>query len=385
MSQNKYRLGLDIGTTSIGWCALKLDGKDNPCGILGMGVRIFSSGRDPKKGTSLAEDRRLARGMRRNRDRALLRKRDLMEQLIANGLMPTEQAKRKELERLCPYELRDKGIKEKLSLHELGRALFHLQQRRGFKSNRITDKGGDESGTIKVSIKQTRAKIPQGSTYGVYLAQRHKNREGVRARLRGSTQKDKSYDIYADRELIEDEFNTLWNAQKKYHPKALTDKAHQALHDIFFRQRDLRPVEPGKCRLDPTQPRAPQALPITQHFRIAKEVNNLYWYDSRQEKHDLALDEKQKLITMLLEKKEVTFKAMKKALGIEDPEAYFNLESDKRKSLKGDEVAYALAKVYGKEWRGLDPKDQNCIVKVLLDHKLSDVEAKKNTWKKMEY
>ncbi|MBC6445319.1 MAG: type II CRISPR RNA-guided endonuclease Cas9 [Alphaproteobacteria bacterium GM202ARS2] len=380
MTQTKYRLGLDIGSTSIGWCALKLDNNNEPCGILGMGARIFSSGRDPKTGTSLAEDRRMARGMRRNRDRTLLRKHDLMQKLIANGLMPTDKAQRKQLESLCPYQLRSKGVKGELTLHELGRALFHLHQRRGFKSNRITDKGGDESGTIKVSIKSTREAIKKAKahSYGDYLASLHKKRESVRARLRGSTQKDKRYDIYADRSLIEEEFETLWNTQKTYHPKTLTDTARESLHGVFFRQRPLRPVEPGKCRLDPTQARAPWALPLTQHFRIVKEVNNLYWYDSRQEKHELALDEKQRLITMLLEKKEVTFKAMKKALGIDDPEAYFNLESDKRKNLKGDLVAYAIANknIYGSEWRGLDPTDQNNIVTILLDSTLSDGDAK---------
>ena len=49
MSTNnvKYRLGLDMGTNSIGWAAVKLDTDDKPCGILDMGVRIFPDGRNP--------------------------------------------------------------------------------------------------------------------------------------------------------------------------------------------------------------------------------------------------------------------------------------------------------------------------------------------------
>ena len=55
------RLGLDIGTNSIGWCLY--DGDT----IRDIGVRIFSDGRDPKSGASLAVDRRDARAMRRRR------------------------------------------------------------------------------------------------------------------------------------------------------------------------------------------------------------------------------------------------------------------------------------------------------------------------------
>jgi CRISPR/Cas system Type II protein with McrA/HNH and RuvC-like nuclease domain len=50
------RLGLDIGSNSIGWCLIEDDTH-----IVALGSRIFSDGRDPKSGASLAVDRRLAR------------------------------------------------------------------------------------------------------------------------------------------------------------------------------------------------------------------------------------------------------------------------------------------------------------------------------------
>ena len=59
----RYRLGLDLGTTSIGWAMLRLNERDEPCAVIKMGVRIFSDGRDPKDGSSLAVTRRLARQM----------------------------------------------------------------------------------------------------------------------------------------------------------------------------------------------------------------------------------------------------------------------------------------------------------------------------------
>ncbi len=76
-----YRLGLDMGSNSIGWCCLTLDEAGAPCGVLDAGVRIFPDGRNPKDGTSLAASRRLPRAMRRNRDRYLQRRANLLNVL----------------------------------------------------------------------------------------------------------------------------------------------------------------------------------------------------------------------------------------------------------------------------------------------------------------
>ena len=133
------RIGLDIGTTSIGWWLYETDGKGKSARITGVidgGVRIFSDGRDPKSKASLAVDRRLARAMRRRRDRYLRRRVTLMKLLAKSGLMPSDPTEAKALELLDPYELRFKGLDVALSLTHFGRALFHLNQRRGFKSNR---------------------------------------------------------------------------------------------------------------------------------------------------------------------------------------------------------------------------------------------------------
>ena len=147
------RLGLDIGTNSIGWAVLSLNGEKGswqPSGIVASGVRIFSDGRNPKDKQSLAVARRLPRQQRRMRDRYLRRRTRFMDALIRHDLMPSKVEERKALEHEDPWALRVKGLDEELSIHQLGRALFHLQQRRGFKSNRKTDAGGDdESGKIK--------------------------------------------------------------------------------------------------------------------------------------------------------------------------------------------------------------------------------------------
>ena len=50
----RWRLGGDLGTNSLGWCAIKLGEHGEPVGVLAIGSRIFSDGRDPKSKQSLA-------------------------------------------------------------------------------------------------------------------------------------------------------------------------------------------------------------------------------------------------------------------------------------------------------------------------------------------
>ena len=150
-NNNTYRLGLDLGTNSIGWAMLALNENNEPHKIIDAGVRIFSDGRDPQSKEPLAVARRIARGARRRRDRFLARKEKLMNYLIKIGLMPEDELERKKLELLNPYKLRTKALDQALQPYELGRAIFHLNQRRGFKSNRkeiVKEEGIKKSKTI---------------------------------------------------------------------------------------------------------------------------------------------------------------------------------------------------------------------------------------------
>lgn len=142
------RLGLDIGTNSIGWWLYATDWT-GITEVIDGGVRIFSDGRDPKSKASLAVDRRAARAQRRRRDRYLRRKAALMKRMASVGLMPVDPVEARGLELLDLYALRAEGLDRALPLTHFGRALFHLNQRRGFKSNRKTDRGDNESGKIK--------------------------------------------------------------------------------------------------------------------------------------------------------------------------------------------------------------------------------------------
>ena len=229
----QYRLGLDLGSSSIGWCMIRLDRDSRPRAIIRMGTRIFPDGRNPKDGSSLAVTRRMARQARRRRDRLLKRKAAMTDALVRRGFFPEDRQERKALEQLNPYELRRKGLYEPLTPHEFARALFHINQRRGFKSNRKTDAKDQDSGLIKKSISELREQLEEGNykTVGEWLAWRHEQGLSVRARLRGRTAKEKAYDFYIDRALIEQEFDALWEAQKEHNPGLFTSQARDELRD----------------------------------------------------------------------------------------------------------------------------------------------------------
>ncbi len=300
-----HRLGLDIGTNSLGWCLLRLDGDRRPTGIVDLGVRIFHDSRDPKSGTSLAADRRDARSMRRRRDRYLQRRRKLMNALVRHGLMPPAPEKRKALERLDPYELRARGLDESLTPFEFGRALFHLDQRRGFKSNRKSDIDEKEVGKVRQAVTELQRRLAESGarTLGEFLYRRLRKGKTARARP--------GIGFYPSRAMYEAEFDALWATQAPHHPE-LTDAAREEIRETLFFQRPLKPVEPGNCELDPSDKRAPLALPLTQRFRMYQELNNLRLIMPDRTERRLTIEERDRLFTKLGCQKTLSFNAMRK-------------------------------------------------------------------------
>lgn len=365
----RYRLGIDLGSSSIGWCMIRLDKRDQPCAVIRMGVRIFPDGRDPKDGSSLAVTRRLARQARRRRDRLLKRKSRLIDALVRLGFFPADVKERKALEKLDPYALRRKGLYEALNGPEFARALFHINQRRGFKSNRKTDTRDQERGLMKKAINELRERLDQEGckTVGEWLARRHGQGLSVRARLRGRTAKDKAYDFYIDRSLIEQEFDVLWEVQKSLNPGLFTEQARDELKDILLYQRPLKPVTPGRCTFYPDDERAPLALPSTQRFRVYQELNQLRLINPDLTERPLSVEERDKL-AHLLEKGNLTFNKIRKTLGL-DSSMGFNLEDERRDRIKGNATSLALRKeaCFGDAWDGFSLEQQDAVVEQLVN------------------
>jgi CRISPR-associated endonuclease Csn1 len=293
-----------------------------------------------------------------------------MQALIRLGFFPEQEQARAQLTSLDPYELRQRGLDEKLRPEEFARALFHLNQRRGFKSNRKADKKDSDSGLLKQAISKMRERLATDSarTVGEWLAHRHAKRESVRARLRGTTVKDKAYDFYVDRGMIEAEFDALWARQAELQADIFTEPKRAELKDILLHQRLLKPVRPGRCTLIPEEERAPLALPSVQRFRLYQEVNNLRILTGSLQETVLTRDQRDTVISLLESKGEATFASIRKMLKLPGATT-FNLEDAKREKLKGNTTSALLAKpdYFGVAWRGFDHVRQETIVSKLLD------------------
>lgn len=382
-----YRLGLDIGTNSIGWAVLEMDEKSSPGGILDSGVRIFSDGREPKSGESTAVKRRTARGIRHNRDRYLKRRDKLLKLLVELQLLPEKETDRKKLVLQDPYALRAQGSQEKIELYQLGRALFHLQQRRGFKSNRKTDRADSDNGITRSGIEALRRLIAESgaATYGDFLYH-ERIQKGLYARCRkvktaqpakgGKVSFKDVYEFYPDRELIAEEIDVLWTVQAGYYPE-LTAEKKARVKDVILFQRKLKPQVVGKCTFERDEDRAAKALPLIQQLRIFQEVNNLRLIDLRTG-NDRVLEKVQRdiLAEILCRPKgrstgkfEVKFDKLRQAIGAGD-NYRFNLESENWKGLEGDTTSALLSHKdrFGAEWYEFSEEVQTMIISVLNDN-----------------
>ncbi|MDX8337531.1 type II CRISPR RNA-guided endonuclease Cas9, partial [Candidatus Cetobacterium colombiensis] len=112
--EKKFRLGLDIGIASVGWAIVSED--EN---IIDAGVRLF-----PEGGSSVTSaERRVKRASRRLLRRRHHRIERLRKLLFENKIIETLDYDFY-INEITPYELRVKGLTEKLTNRELAIALL---------------------------------------------------------------------------------------------------------------------------------------------------------------------------------------------------------------------------------------------------------------------
>lgn len=418
---SKSRFAFDLGTNSIGWAVYRLDKDSRPCELVDCGVRLFSDGRNPKDGQSLAAMRRAPRAARRRRDRFVQRRDWLMALLVRHGLMPTDETARSEvdsllaqqnaetaklaseagtrtpkplrveadetprkaLEKLDPYRLRAKALQVPLAPFEIGRLLFQLNQRRGYQSNRIADAKNDDNDKGKIAAAgEQLSDLLAGRTLGQYYADRQsgpvRGRKGVRARLQGQGAQA-FYEIYPQREMLKDEFDRIWSFQSVHHPSLLTDAARAEIRETIFHQRPLKPPIVGRCTFLPEEFRLSVAHPIAQAFRIYQELANIDIEEGLERPRRLTLPERDLLASRLLAGEDLSFGKLRRLLDLGGA-AKINLEEGGRDKLKGDECARRLGDPKSgrlrRLWPGLSPEHR---AEVIL-HLLEDDTAALSSW-----
>ncbi len=342
-------LGLDIGTNSIGWALIDRDKNK----IVDTGVRIFEEGLNRKGAAEESKNasRRVARQTRRMNARRKSRRDKLLYIMGELGMYPESEHEIAVYRQLDPYELRARGLDEKLTLQEFGRVLLHINKRRGFRSNRKTDKES-EKGVLysgkdgKTGIDETSEAIATGGyrTLGEYLNSLDSHQHRQRNR-------------YTLRSMYIDEFNQLYGRQVMYYPEILGDVKDDIYHTIF----NQRPLKSQKhlvrhCPFEPKKKVASKSSPVFQYFRILEQCVRIRIDDEGRHNSRLTSDEFESLVQELLHKEKLTFKQVIKLLSF-NPDARINLQS--QDNLKGHTTNFQLAKVFGKKtWYAIPDKDQ---------------------------
>lgn len=391
-----YILGLDLGPNSIGWALVEAqqgsNGQLRPLGLLNtdsaghppLGVRVFEAGlavTSQGQEVSRNDQRRSARATRRTLSRRKARKRKALAVLREAGLLPVDDRALAEVMQKDPYELRARALHAPLADWELGRALYHLAQRRGFKSNRIGD-DQKESSKLKAEISKLEALIEasEARTLGEYLhLQRNAANGSLPPRLRARSAR---MDLYEDaprrtrRSMYEAEFALLLERQEVLTGhSALPPDLRAPLHHALFHQVDYALTEdrvkkapkranlhraPGvrPCPYEQGQKGCPKSDWLAQRFRILKDVRSLRVSMDAQPERPLSLEEANYCLEELSVSKTKSFSALGKAAAKKfgwTGSVAFNLERGGRKGLEGNDLEATLSKAFGKSaWRTLD-------------------------------
>ena len=278
-----------MGTNSIGWAVVERS-DNNECKLIDRGVSIFQDGvaHDKSGEKPAVQERTAARSSRRHYFRRRLRKIELLKVLIENKLCPAlplealAEWKRKKMFPLQedfivwqrtddnidknPYHDRYLSLFSSLNLNKqedrfiLGRALYHINQRRGFLSNR-KDFASESEGTVKEGINSLTKEIKEaGCTFvGEYFYKMYSEGKKIRNRY---TAREEHY---------KKEFYAI--CEKQNIPETLVKQLERAI----FYQRPLKSQKGnvGHCKFEPDKPCCPVSHPRFEEFRMLQFINSI--------------------------------------------------------------------------------------------------------------
>jgi CRISPR-associated endonuclease Csn1 len=362
-----YVLGLELGVASLGWAALTLDAEGKPCAVLAVGARKFpvgaigdiASGRDVTRNSR----RQAAKSRRVHLARHTARLRAVWLLLQGAGLLPPGSfTERDAIVRQLdgahtrnPYRLRALALDGPLAPHELGRALIHIAQRRGFQSNRKRAAKDDaELGVVRAGIAdlETAMRAAGARTLGEYL---YKQQGALRRR-------------WTARSMYAFEADAILTVQQAHHP-VLTSAFCSQLRRALFAQRPLKSKAGwiGRCELEPSRRRMPLAAPFAQELRVLQRVNDLRLVDDvHAEPVELTGAQRQGLLDLLGDG-DASFASIRKTLGL-GKTVRFNAERIDDKTLVGFRTEARMRKALGRErWMGLSAAMREAIVRDLVE------------------
>ncbi len=366
-------LGIDLGTNSIGWAITEFS--DDHTSLIDAGSLIFQEGvaREKNIEKPAVETRTNARSARRHYFRRRLHKIDLIKILSVHDFCPPVPDEQLELWRAKkiyptdpafrewqktnqndnPYYARYKALTEKLDLTDqsqrylLGRALYHLGQRRGFLSNR-KDQSNESEGNVKQGISKLSAEIADAGCkfLGEYFYKLYQTNSKIR-------------DRYTDRLAhTEREFHAICQKQD------LPDDLVKSLYKAIFFQRPLKSQKGlvGKCIFETNKNRCPVSHPYFEEYRMKAFINNIKIKGpSDSDYRPLTSDEKALIIPLFYRVSKDTFDfedIAKKIAG----KGHYSFRDDKQQtaykfnyrmstSVSGAPLTAGLIKLFSEDWR----------------------------------
>lgn len=404
-----YRLGLDVGIKSVGWCVLECDENGEPIQINALNSRIFDAAEQPKTGASLAEPRRNARGLRRRIRRKSFRLERIRKLFSENGIELFETQDdliclKDEYKNLDVVKLRSDALDKKLTEAEFARVLYSLARHRGFKSNKRvveTDDGDEEKkgkgknkdeGKLLSSIRESEEEMRESGmrTRGEQLYKKYLL-EGKPVHNKGG-----DYSMCVSRDILVKEIELLFEKQKEFGNNFATDKNKEKYLDIFLSQRNFD-EGPGKgsqytgshdvkkCEIYRDEDVAAKGTYTSEWATIYQKINNLSIICGG-DRRRLSNEERQIAVELAKKVDKVSYKAFRKAIKLDDDYRFSALnysekkKSDKKKNegesksdvVEINDVVDSLACEDKGEF--ITAKNSNKIVKALNDNLKSDIE-----------
>lgn len=403
-------LGLDLGVRSIGWALVDFTDEESGS-IVASGVRVFEAGMEGNieegKEESKNQKRRQARMQRRQADRRARRHKRVARLLQKGGLLPggalgsgdarhaffqqldqallerhaesIEEGARHRFHNTFPYWLRARALEERLEPFELGRALYHLAQRRGFMSNRkAAGEDEEEKSQVKASISELGNKMEEAGSrsLGEYFKEMDPmdpESERIRARWTG-------------RDMFKQEFEAIWTAQAPHHPELLSDGFKKQLFNAMFFQRPLKSQHAliGTCQFECVargarrdRRRAPWALWAAQRFRMLQGVNNLTVVGPDLRETPLTPEQRGALIERLETEGDLTWGQVRKSLGLKKRDGTLNLERMGEKKLLGNRTTAALRKLFGDRYDDLGADARDAVIEDLISYQKENALARR--------
>ena len=368
-SPKKYSLGLDIGTSSVGWAVLDLD-KER---IHDLGVRIFERPEDPQNGDSLAKPRRDARSARRRLKRRRQRLNHLKQFFVDQNILTKNQVEevldyRSDFNKLDVYALRAKALTEELSPEELIKVLYQIAKRRGFKSNRKVVEESDKEGGRVTSALKTNEKFLADNNYttvGEALSRDEK------FALHKRNKRDDYTNSFARDDFLR-ELEAIIKTQRNY---ALKNVPEQAINELIYGINDKQVINVsaimyqrpfmtkeliekmvGKCTFEDGEKRAPKASYSFEVFRLASDLSHLVFIprdaSKRQAKREnlevgLSPEQIKQVIELAKSQKSLTYKKVRSTAGISEDYVPKDVRGKKKDGDEfGEENAFGGLKAY---------------------------------------